>query len=344
MSFENWLSTRHSAATRRAYCYKVRALLAHLDGAAVTNPAVLAWLDTLQQRGIRPRTLTVHLAAIRAYAEYLEVTTGSGIPGLEAIRRPRLDAAVRAVPDTASVHHLLASVETLPVARPPDTCTRSRARIVLYLLAYSGLRRAELLDLNVADIQHGPVGRLHVRQGKGRISRWIPLGDALRDELDRWLTVRDEWCRHRKHQSDALFPARSNTRLTATGFEALWKLCMEAAGFADRGWTPHCLRHWFASQVGASHGAKVAQILLGHASVATTHGYLHADDAALLDAVAQLGQAPPQALASEESREGTKSARRRKRPSTGHGRRPRPNTVSVPMTAGRRLRITVEIV
>jgi len=122
-----------------------------------------------------------------------------------------------------------------------------RDRAIIRIMLDTGLRRQELLALDVDDVQWGERGSrepqagplLHVRRAKGGAIRHVPIGTKAAVELDRYLRVRDEYA---KPDATALFiGSRIGGRLS---FSQLQRIVVErgqAAGII--GLHPHVLRH-----------------------------------------------------------------------------------------------------
>lgn len=134
-----------------------------------------------------------------------------------------------------------------------------KMRCVLALAALAGLRVSEIARLDATDINWN-TGLLHVRQGKGRKDRVVPLHPGLAEELRRYRTPRHGPIIH--HDGHPYTP----NSLSAMVSRHLKGLQVEA--------TAHSLRHWFASKAyGASGDIRAVQDLLGHASLTTTQVY-----------------------------------------------------------------------
>lgn len=135
------------------------------------------------------------------------------------------------------------------------------------LLLGCGLRRNELLQLDVADIA-ADFSQVVVRHAKGSKVRHVPLSpqvaEVLRDYLD-------------QHQAPngPLVTTAKGTRLGSTGLQRLFRRVLGRAGLADRGFTIHSCRHGFATHA-LRGGADLASLrdVLGHASLSTTSRYL----------------------------------------------------------------------
>lgn len=189
---------------------------------------------------------------------YLEANPASD---LELPRKPR-----RLLPkalDRAQVDELMAAPD---VADPLGI----RDRAMLEVLYSTGMRRAELVKLDLADLQKGR-SVLMIRQGKGRKDRVVPVGSRALAWVERYL---DE-CRPMLTVDDkepALFITGFGGRFSGdTAGKTLTKH-LRTAGIEKGG--PHLLRHSCATHM-LENGADIRFIsqLLGHADVDTTAIY-----------------------------------------------------------------------
>lgn len=157
----------------------------------------------------------------------------------------------------------------------------TRDRAILTLFCYAGLRRNELRLLDRADVQFGH-GRLHVRHGKGRKQRYIPLAPATLD------AVRD-YLRLRVDPEPALFLSNRRRRISNEALGDVLSRYLSGLGAEER-ITLHALRRTFATilhQRGVS--PLVIQRLLGHRNLQTTmQHYVMLVDSELREAVDRL--------------------------------------------------------
>lgn len=107
--------------------------------------------------------------------------------------------------------------------------------------------------------------------GKGNKQRVLPLTEPTLGML------RELWKTHRNPQW--LFPNRRGTaHLSADSARAAFKAARIACAFDDH-FTPHTLRHSFATQLmGKGIDTRIVQILLGHSSIHTTEIYTHLNE------------------------------------------------------------------
>ena len=158
------------------------------------------------------------------------------------------------------------------VAKLIESATTPFYRIILMTLYATGLRRAELARLKVADIDREQMV-IHVKGGKGRKDREIMLSPKLLDELRRY------WRSLRRKPKTWLFPGnRWHTAERPISTKVVWHACREAAMRAGLGPEihPHTLRHCFATHLlEAGADLRTIQLLLGHRDLEETTLYLH---------------------------------------------------------------------
>jgi len=143
--------------------------------------------------------------------------------------------------------------------------TAPRHRLMVRLMYAGGLRVAEVCALTGADVIGRDQGAQVSALGKGRKRREILIPHPLAGDL----------IALRTGSNSPVFPGRSGALHVNTVWAAV-KAAARRAGLSDRV-SPHFLRHAHASHA-LDRGAPISlvQQTLGHASVATTSGYLHA--------------------------------------------------------------------
>jgi site-specific recombinase XerD len=209
-----------------------------------------AELGRARPRKLAPATIARKLAAVRSF---LRFTLGpSKVPDASlAPRRPRR------LPDTPKP----AEVEAALDAFEGDGALAVRNRALVELVYSAGLRSAEVVGLDLADVDFDRE-QLHVR-GKGGKERIVPLGEEAAHVLARYLhAARPELT---SGAENALFLSARGRRLDTSTLRRV---------FAH----PHRLRHAFATHL-LEGGAdlRTIQDLLGHSSLSTTQLYSHVD-------------------------------------------------------------------
>jgi site-specific recombinase XerD len=246
-----------SDATRRAYAGDLDGFATWLEARGLAlddvDAGVLAdWVSDLgrDRRRLAPSSIARKLAAVRACVRFAYGQARVPEGALAPARPRRLPDA----PKAAEVEALLEAVEG-------GSALALRNRALLELLYSAGLRSAEAVGLDLADVDFEREA-LHVR-GKGGKERVVPLGEEAAHHLARYLhEARPELARG---AADALFLSARGRRLDTSTVRRLLR-------------HPHRLRHAFATHL-LEGGAdlRVIQELLGHSSLSTTQVYSHVD-------------------------------------------------------------------
>lgn len=161
--------------------------------------------------------------------------------------------------------------------------------MLLGLIAATGLRVSEALDLRLGDVL--PDGILHIRRTKFGKSRLVPLHPTVVVALQRYLALRGR----QTVPDDHVFLSAGGQRIAASTIAATFHRVLRLAGIPpDRHPRPriHDLRHTVATralQQCATRPEAVAQHVvalatyLGHADIADTYWYLEATPELLAD-------------------------------------------------------------
>jgi integrase/recombinase XerC len=260
---------RLSPATLRNYGHALDVLLSlskDTDLAKLEPAQVRRFVALMHGKGLSPRTLALVLSAWRGCFHWLVRHRGFRANPVVGIRAPR---AARPLPKALSVEAAQRLLDGAPVG-----AEQMRDAAMFELLYSSGLRRAELVALNVDD------GRLDLRQGevtvtgKGARTRTVPVGAKACQALKRWIDARQQLAAPGER---ALFVGRRGKRIGASLVGARLQEWARRRGLTERV-HPHMLRHSFATHVlQSSQDLRAVQELLGHASISTTQVYTHLD-------------------------------------------------------------------
>lgn len=205
---------------------------------------------------------------------------------IDAANRPAHtgDFSVRIPPSTEELTRFFSAWrQALPQVR--KWLVASRNYTMARVLFEVGLRVRELCALSLDDLhfEHGPMGKIHVRMGKGSRGsgpreRLVPmLGDA-RALLEWWVEqVRGEFDDDWEMPRALVFPSERSGRVGTDSFRAgLHRAAREHLEGDANDLTPHILRHACASGLyGTGVNLVAIQQLLGHRWLSTTMGYVH---------------------------------------------------------------------
>lgn len=169
--------------------------------------------------------------------------------------------------------HVLTKSEVEQVIAQPDTSEPMgmRDRAILETFYSTGMRRSELLDLSIFDIDRER-GTVMIRQGKGKKDRMIPIGERAVRWIDRYQNqVRPELAIGRGNST--LFLTSQGEAFTPDRLTQLVRRYVESADTGKSG-SCHLFRHTMATLM-LENGADIRyiQAMLGHAELSTTQIY-----------------------------------------------------------------------
>ena len=169
--------------------------------------------------------------------------------------------------------------ETLPRAIDPEdsreflsVIDNIRDNAFLLLLLRTGMRIGELLNTKLVNINLKDKKILIYEARKTGAGRVVYYSEDAAAALDKWLKKRD--C-----SREYLFYGQGNRTLCYSAARSVFMKYMEKAGLTHKGYTVHCLRHTFASELlNAGMRLEHLQKLMGHTSVEVTRRYARLTD------------------------------------------------------------------
>ena len=207
------------------------------------------------------------LSAIKSFYKYLTVRTKLlTVNPVKDVEFPKIRKSLPKYLTLEESRRLLSSVRGV---------NEKRDYAILMLFLNCGIRRSELVSLNLSDVYED---RIRV-SGKGNKERIVYFGSACKAAIDEYLPERNK-----KVLSDnrALFGSRDNNRISVTAVHRLVKKHMLAAGLDPSQYSAHKLRHTAATLM-VSNGVdiKTVQEVLGHEHLNTTEIYTHIENTEL---------------------------------------------------------------
>jgi site-specific recombinase XerD len=153
-----------------------------------------------------------------------------------------------------------------------DDWQLKRDKTILELLYSTGIRLGELVAIDMGDVQ---INQKTVKVfGKGGKERIVPFGGKAAEALDFYLKERNIYV-HKDLNDNPLFISRQGLRISPRTVQSRLKKLFDSVA-AGSGFTPHLMRHTFATHL-LDHGADIRAVkeLLGHASLSSTQIYTH---------------------------------------------------------------------
>jgi integrase/recombinase XerD len=168
---------------------------------------------------------------------------------------------------------VLTQAEVKKLLHAPDTKTALgyRDRTILEVFYSSGIRRAELTNVLLEDLDYSG-GFLRVNSGKGKKDRVVPVGKIACRYLENYIkAVRPSFLKD-PHNSNVFLSLRGKAISKNTVWEIVKRCCRAAR--IKKSVSPHSLRHTFATLL-LRNRANIRHIqeMLGHASLDSTQVY-----------------------------------------------------------------------
>ena len=283
------IERRLAPLTCSAYERDVRACLTFLQRRGLNElqevrpPDLRAFLADEATRRPAVSSQARTLAALKGFFRFLVENELLDRDPAAVLRTPRKSEALPDVLDKSELKRLLAAVDRDDVWLRVHPGKRERDRLMLALFAYAGLRRSELLGLDIEDLDLAQ-RLVRVRKAKGGRARVVPLHPVLVPLVVDYLATRG------MPVAGPLFIGIQGRRLSATILSVTFRHYASAAAVDVRKRvTPHTLRHVFASEL-LRAGANLRQIqeLLGHKHLDSTQRYTRVNAHELRGAVKRL--------------------------------------------------------
>lgn len=217
--------------------------------------------------GISPAARARKLSAIKSFYKYLTVRTKQLQENPVAdLEYPKLR---KSLPKYLTMEQCSALLQAV------SGQNEKRDYAILMLFLNCGIRRSELVGLNISDVYED---RIRV-VGKGSKERIVYFGSACRKAIDNYLVERNK-----KVLTDnrALFGSRDNNRISVTAVHRLVKKALLQAGLDSTQFSAHKLRHTAATMMlSGGVDVKTVQEVLGHENLNTTQIYTHIENTEL---------------------------------------------------------------
>ncbi|MBY0573682.1 MAG: site-specific tyrosine recombinase XerC [Undibacterium sp.] len=216
---------------------------------------------------LSPGTQYNRLTPIRAYFKWLTKQNHILYNPASDLDMPRLDQRLP--------KHILSVTEVETILALPDVGTSLgiRDRAMMETLYSTGMRRLELIQLGVFNIDHER-GTVMIRGGKGGKDRLIPIGERALQWIAKYRDdVRPDMVSGAN--DDTLFLTHSGEIFTAGRLSSLVRDYIDQSKIGKRG-SCHLFRHSMATMM-LENGADIRfiQAMLGHSSLTTTQIYTH---------------------------------------------------------------------
>lgn len=279
-NFNNYLTyeKRYSENTTKAYMADIQEFQTFLQEEFQTNNILDAtkemfrsWIVSLIESGITPRSVKRKISSIKNLFRYCEkhnlIETN---PTLQVTNLKQSEY----LPVFLTQKQMQEVISILPKAVSYES---ARDRCIVILLYATGIRRAELVNLqmNQINLQEKQIRII----GKRNKERQIPIGDELSKELRQYIDIRANFITENSQKKAidekvCFFTSSCKPIYHRLVHDIVHKTLSTVA--SNKKLSPHVLRHTFATHM-LDEGADINAIkeLLGHANLAATQIYVH---------------------------------------------------------------------
>ena len=236
--------------------------LSYLSSDRLTNPD-----SNTPEYGISPASRARKLSSLKSFYKYLTIRTrqlqDNPVADLEY---PKL---------RKSLPKYLTFQESAALLQAVSGQNQERDYAILMLFLNCGIRRSELVGLNLTDVYED---RIRV-VGKGNKERFVYFGSSCRKAIDAYLPIRQKMV---LTDNRALFGSRNGNRISTDAVHALVKKAFLKAGLDATQFSAHKLRHTAATMMlSGGVDVKTVQEVLGHENLNTTQIYTHIESTEL---------------------------------------------------------------
>lgn len=236
----------------------------------IAKRMIRRYLAHLHEQKASVRTVLRRLSALRSFYKFAMREKLVNENPMEEIDSPKREKKLPVSIEYSQIQHLF---------EQPDISTYlgMRDRAIMELMYSSGLRLSEIVGLNKRDLDIKSL-QLNIF-GKGKKQRIAPITKTAADWIWKYLQHPERRLDFADHKAEAdpaaIFLNRWGRRISARSVDRNFAAYLTASGLSEH-ITPHTIRHTIATHW-LEHGMdlKTIQILLGHASLATTTIYTH---------------------------------------------------------------------
>jgi site-specific recombinase XerD len=230
------------------------------DIAQLQRSDLEAFIEHEQGRGMYVTTVKTRMASIIAFLHFLmeqDILSPSLLKKTIRLKLP--DKLPRAM-NPKDVRMLIEVIDD------------ARDRALILLLLRTGMRIGEVLGLTLNDVDLKEK-KVHLMEGeKNNMGRAVYLSHDAVFALKRWLAIKDK-------AEEYIFCGHHHVHICYSTARSRFVHYIRKARLEHKGYTVHCLRHTFASELlNAGMRLEVLQQLLGHQDIEVTRHYARLTD------------------------------------------------------------------
>ncbi len=264
------LEKKYSPHTVKAYNDDIRAFQLFCntnfnsdDIVAVNYAQIRSWIVELVDAGISNRSINRKVSSLRAFYKFL-------LKSKQITENPLLKHKALKVGKRVQVPFSNSEINEVITNLNDESDFKSlRNRLIVELFYSTGMRRSELVNLKVNDVDFAQ--QTIKVLGKRNKERFIPLLQSVQDTLKRYLVFRQDF----NTENESLFLTEKGKKIYGTLVYRIINSYFSTVSSKVKK-SPHVIRHSFATHL-LNEGADLNSVkeLLGHSSLASTQVYVN---------------------------------------------------------------------
>ncbi|MDU2065238.1 MAG: tyrosine-type recombinase/integrase [Sporomusaceae bacterium] len=235
----------------------------------ITPETIRSYFVSLQEKGLRGVTQHRHFRTLRTFFKFLYQNDYVKEYALKNVKPPKKEIYVIRTFTAQEISKMLKHFDKSGFVGCRNYC-------ILCLLFSTGIRKEELLNLNLADIN---IGNDLIRvDGKGKRQRLVPIGRTMHRVLIQYLRMREEFLKG--EFCEWLFVTNSLVRkMSPSCVSSIFRRIKSDLKLSGEKISCHTFRHTFAKNYLLNGGDLVSlQAILGHSDIITTRNYLNLNE------------------------------------------------------------------
>lgn len=255
------------SSSLKAFELYYKSLEEELSWALVTPDVIRSWIVSLLDGGLAPSGVCPKLSAVKSFYRFLLKRGFVATDPAYGVNAPKKKRPLPYFVREGDLDRLLDDMEF------PDTYEGRRDKVIVAMLYSTGMRAAELIGLDVADVNMRE--SLVSVIGKRNKQRLIPMVPELHDGLSAYLAERERLLSDVAENQALFLDAGTCKRISYAKLRVLVRGALSKVTMQSKR-SPHVLRHSFATSM-LNHSADLQSVkeLLGHESLKTTAIYTH---------------------------------------------------------------------
>lgn len=270
--YEKFINEKKSYCEEKTITYyeeNLTKFIEYVSDQDLTRDIYINYIYELRKRGIKNTSIRTYCRAIKAFSNWLLENEYIEKDITFKVKLPREDKNI-VIPLSEDEVIKLDDVIMIPVFS--DTILYLRNALIIHLMLDGGLRKSEVINLNVNDIDVDK-NVIYINNSKYNKSRVIPLSSVIKNLYNAYLIDREYSDIGLLNNTPLLIKA-DDKRITSDTIKSLFRRLKKQSGIERI--HPHLLRHTFATSY-LMQGGNLEQlrIILGHSDYNVTRHYLH---------------------------------------------------------------------